>query len=113
MILSLARVRTSRSVPVIRCSLRVRPWLANLESVHQLSRDLESTIDLLAGKSIALLTGAGVSTDSGLPDYRGEGAPPRRVMQASQFLDDPEFRARFWAGSQLGWKTMANVSQSR
>jgi NAD-dependent SIR2 family protein deacetylase len=65
---------------------------------------LDSAIELLSGRTIAVLTGAGVSTDSGIPDYRGEGAPVRTPMTFGQFLSDPEFRKRYWAGSHLGWR---------
>lgn len=43
-----------------------------------LARDLEAAAELLRGRSIAFLTGAGVSTDSGIPDYRGRAHPPAR-----------------------------------
>jgi NAD-dependent SIR2 family protein deacetylase len=65
---------------------------------------VDSAADLLRGRRFAVLTGAGVSTDSGIPDYRGEGAPVRTPMTFAQFRDDGEFRKRYWAGSQLGWK---------
>jgi NAD-dependent SIR2 family protein deacetylase len=64
---------------------------------------LGSAVELLRGHRVAVLTGAGVSTDSGIPDYRGEGAPVRTPMTFQQFLADPEYRKRYWAGSQLGW----------
>ncbi|OZS41264.1 NAD-dependent deacetylase, partial [Photobacterium sanguinicancri] len=44
---------------------------------EEIRRRIEQAAGLLRGTRIALLTGAGVSTDSGIPAYRGEGAPPR------------------------------------
>jgi len=73
-----------------------------------LSGELEVLVDraaaILRGRRVAVLTGAGLSTDSGIPDYRGAGAPVRTPMTFSQFLADPEYRKRYWAGSQLGWR---------
>jgi len=67
--------------------------------------DLERAIGLLSGRRLAFLTGAGVSTDSGIPDYRGKGAPKRTPMTVDQFLsNDDAARKRYWAGSHLGWK---------
>jgi NAD-dependent SIR2 family protein deacetylase len=65
---------------------------------------VEEAVALLRGRRIAVLTGAGLSTDSGIPDYRGAGAPVRTPMTFSQFVGDPDYRKRYWAGSQLGWR---------
>jgi NAD-dependent SIR2 family protein deacetylase len=64
---------------------------------------VDETVELLRGRSLAVLTGAGVSTDSGFPDYRGAGAPPRSPMTYQQFITDAQYRKRYWAGSHLGW----------
>lgn len=53
-----------------------------------------------------MLTGAGLSTDSGIPDYRGPDAPPRRPMTYQEFVATPEARQRYWARSHLGWSRM-------
>ena len=71
---------------------------------------VERAIELLRGRRIAVLTGAGVSTDSGIPDYRGAGAPVRTPMTYSQFLADEPYRKRYWAGSHLGWERFATAA---
>jgi NAD-dependent SIR2 family protein deacetylase len=65
---------------------------------------VDEAAELLGGRLIVVLTGAGVSTDSGIPDYRGEGAPVRTPMTIDRFLGDPVARRRYWAGSHLGWR---------
>lgn len=74
---------------------------------------LDAAIELLRGRRVAVLTGAGVSTDSGIPDYRGEGAPVRTPMTFQQFLADEHYRKRYWAGSHLGWRRFDAAQPNR
>ncbi len=61
---------------------------------------------LLRGRRLTVLSGAGLSTDSGIPDYRGPGSPPRRPMTYQEFVSGPEAQQRYWARSHLGWRTI-------
>ncbi|WP_067990569.1 NAD-dependent protein deacetylase [Nocardia pseudobrasiliensis] len=67
---------------------------------------LDRLAELVTGRRIAVLTGAGISTDSGIPDYRGPGSPPRTPMTYQQFVADPVFRQRYWARNHVGWRRM-------
>ncbi len=69
--------------------------------------DVARLSTLLAGRRFVALTGAGASTESGIPDYRGpetrRRARPTGPMQHHEFVERPEVRRRYWARAVLGW----------
>lgn len=70
---------------------------------------LEALADLLRGRRTVALTGAGISTESGIPDYRGEGTRRRAKspIQYRQFVEEGAVRQRYWARSLAGWPRVA------
>ena len=72
---------------------------------------LDELADLLRGRDVVGLTGAGCSTESGIPDYRGADGGQRvpTPIRYREFVTRPEARRRYWARSALGWPRMARA----
>jgi len=82
----------------------------SVSNTAELSATVARAAELLRGTRIALLTGAGLSTDSGIPAYRGEGAPARsNPMTIQTYLADERARRRYWVGGHLGWRAFARA----
>jgi NAD-dependent SIR2 family protein deacetylase len=67
---------------------------------------IDALADLVADGGVVVLSGAGLSTDSGIPDYRGATGSLRRhtPMTYQTFTGDPRGRHRYWARSFVGWR---------
>ncbi|MCW2621716.1 MAG: silent information regulator protein Sir2 [Frankiales bacterium] len=68
--------------------------------------------DLVGDGGVVVLSGAGLSTESGIPDYRGPSASERVVnpMTYQVFTRDPVARRRYWARSHVGWRVIARAT---
>ncbi|KAG5666560.1 hypothetical protein PVAND_014578 [Polypedilum vanderplanki] len=78
-------------------------------------RDIEIIQNYLCDKpKILVVTGAGISTESGIPDYRSEGVglyqrSNHKPVQYPEFIRSHEIRKRYWARNFLGWPKFSNV----
>ena len=76
------------------------------------SHDPQQAIELLRERRFVALTGAGMSTDSGIPDYRGPAAAARggrRPMTFQELLSGPAAQQRYWARAYVGWALMRDA----
>ncbi len=67
----------------------------------------ERLVDLLQDRRVVVLSGAGISTESGIPDYRGPETREKEhtPIQYQEFIDEPDTRRHYWARSAVGWPT--------
>ena len=70
---------------------------------------IPEALGLLRDRPLVVLTGAGLSTDSGIPDYRGPGSPARTPKTYQEFVSGPAAQQRYWARSHLGWGRMGRA----
>lgn len=76
---------------------------------------LTALVRLLRGRGVVALTGAGCSTESGIPDYRGPDGRfrARAPVRYREFVSDPDARRRYWARSAVGWPRFSAARPNR
>ncbi|MFJ6050235.1 NAD-dependent protein deacetylase [Streptomyces sp. NPDC092307] len=93
--------------------MRTRPTLSWTPTAEPLpgTTDPEPVADALRTGGVLVLSGAGLSTESGIPDYRGENGSLRRhtPMTYQEFTTSKQARRRYWARSHLGWRTFGRA----
>jgi NAD-dependent SIR2 family protein deacetylase len=94
--------------------VRTRPTLTWTSTGEPLPRttSLDEVVATVAARGVVVLSGAGLSTESGIPDYRGEAGSLRRhtPMTYEDFVGSEEGRRRYWARSHVGWRTIARAN---
>jgi NAD-dependent SIR2 family protein deacetylase len=89
------------------------PELVEMVGVESQPGPFGMMVEIFGAGNVAVLSGAGLSTESGIPDYRGPSGLARRAgqpMTYQAFTGSAEARQRYWARSHLGWRHITGAT---
>jgi NAD-dependent SIR2 family protein deacetylase len=89
------------------------PELVEMVGVESQPGPFGMMVEIFGAGNVAVLSGAGLSTESGIPDYRGPSGLARRggqPMTYQAFTGSAEARQRYWARSHLGWRHITGAT---
>mmetsp|Transcript_13189 Transcript_13189/g.46152 ORF Transcript_13189/g.46152 Transcript_13189/m.46152 type:complete len:301 (-) Transcript_13189:49-951(-) len=88
--------------------MAARRSFAPVKAAAASSAQIRALLDAVRGKErVLVVTGAGVSTDSGIPDYRSPGRPPHKPIQHNDFMGSAATRQRYWSRSFVGYPVLS------
>ena len=91
------------------------PRPADAPDAPDSSDAVRTLASLMRGRRTLVLSGAGLSTESGIPDYRGPSSRmrPPRPIRYHEFVGSAEARARYWARSAIGWPRLTEAAPNQ
>ncbi|MBR5951023.1 MAG: NAD-dependent deacetylase [Actinomycetaceae bacterium] len=72
-----------------------------------MGKQVEALAEMMSGGAVLAVTGAGISTDAGIPDYRGEGRKEEPSVYFDQFENDPVWQRWVWQRNEETWRSVA------
>jgi NAD-dependent SIR2 family protein deacetylase len=101
-----ARRESTEGITLTRIVVEAEPMIVTSQTP-----ELEPVLDLLRGRRVVVLAGAGCSTESGIPDYRSPEniQRTRTPIQYQEFVRSEAARVRYWARSTAGWSRIASA----
>lgn len=74
-----------------------------------MDKKVAALAEMMRGEQVLAITGAGISTDAGIPDYRGPGRKEEPSVYYDQFVSDPVWQRWVWQRNEESWRAVADL----